>query len=93
MSSDDESGPPVCRFPSGKQNYFWGETQLLGVNKTGRPKSACWSKSFLWPGHFFAALFRLAQRFFCAFEISLRAAADIVRFFFGAPMDFDVAAG
>jgi hypothetical protein len=33
---------------------------------------------------YFAALFCLAQRAFCASEISLRAAADIVRRFFGA---------
>ena len=54
--------------------------------KTGRPESACWgAKLYLARIYcYFAALFCLAHRAFCASEISLRAAADIVRRFFGA---------
>ena len=56
----------------------------LAPNKNRPTLVSLLERIFAWPGYFFAALFCLAQRAFCASEISLRAAADIVRRFFGA---------
>src|ERR1035437_7518355 len=61
----------------------------LAPNKNRPTLVSLLERIFAWPGYFFAALFCLAQRAFCASEISLRAAADIVRRFLGAEVAAD----
>jgi hypothetical protein len=66
------------------------------LKKTGQPQPACRSEYFRDPVLMLMAfyscclpdLFAAAQRFRIASAIRLRAAADMVRRFFGAPTDF-----